>query len=64
MRYQIVLSSSEYRYEINDRTQLVELQIPKRLIKDTLPDRIVDVVLVCERDEVENERFNKQTGGD
>ena len=49
MRYQIVLSSSEYRYEINDRTQLVELQIPKRLIKDTLPDRIVDVVLVCER---------------
>ncbi len=53
MRYQIVLSSSEYRYEINDRTQLVELQIPTRLIKDTLPDRIVDVVLVCERDEVE-----------
>ena len=49
---EIVLSSSEYRYEINDRTQLVELQIPKRLIKDTLPDRIVDVVLVCERDEV------------
>jgi len=53
MRYQIVLSSSEYRYEINGRTQLVELQIPKRLIKDILPDRIVDVVLVCERDEVE-----------
>lgn len=53
MRYQIVLSSSEYRYIINGRTQLVELQIPKRLIKDTLPDRIVDVVLVCERDEAE-----------
>lgn len=51
MIYQIVLSSSEYRYEINDRTQLVTLQIPKRLIRDTLPDRIVDVVLICERDE-------------
>lgn len=53
MTYQIVLSSSEYRYEINDRTQLVTLQIPKRLIRDTLPDRIVDIVLICERDEVE-----------
>ena len=55
MTYQIVLSGSEYRYEINSRTQLVTLQIPKRLIKDVLPDRIVDVVLVCERDEVKNE---------
>lgn len=54
MKYQIVLSSSEYRYEINGRTQMVMLQIPKRLIKDTLPDRIVDVVLICERDEVDN----------
>ena len=51
MTYQIVLSSSEYRYEINDRSQLVTLQIPKRLIRDTLPDRIVDVVLICERDD-------------
>lgn len=53
MIYQIVLSSSEYQYEISDRTQLITLQIPKRLIKDTLPDRIVDVVLICEKDEVE-----------
>lgn len=52
MTYQIVLSGSEYRYVINGRTQLVTIQIPKRLIKDTLPDRIVDVVLVCEKDEV------------
>lgn len=52
MKYQIVFSSSEYRYTINGRTELVTLQIPRRLIKDTLPDRIVDVVLVCERDEV------------
>ena len=53
MTYQIVLSGSEYRYIINNRTQVITLDIPKRLIKDTLPDRIVDVVLVCERDEVE-----------
>lgn len=53
MTYQIVLSSSEYRYEINSRKQLVTLEIPKRLIRDTFPDRIVDVVLICERDEVE-----------
>ena len=53
MTYQIVLSGSEYRYEINGRSQLVTLQIPKRLIKDVLPDRIVDLILVCERDEVE-----------
>lgn len=52
MTYQIVLSSSEYRYEVNGRTQLVTLQIPKRLIRDALPDRIVDIVLICERDEV------------
>ena len=53
MTYQIVLSSSEYRYEFNDRTQLITLQIPKCLIRDTLPDRIVDIVLICEKDEVE-----------
>ena len=53
MTYQIVLSASEYRYEINDRTQTVVVEIPKRLIIDALPDRIVDVVFVCERDEVE-----------
>lgn len=53
MTYQIVLSASEYRYEISDRKQTVTIEIPKRLIKDVLPDRIVDVVLVCERDEAE-----------
>lgn len=53
MKYQIVLSSSEYRYMINSRKQTVAIDIPTRLIKDILPDRIVDVVLVCERDEVE-----------
>ena len=55
MTYQIVLSNSEYRYEINGRTQLVTIQIPKRLIRDTLPDRVVDVVLICERNEVDND---------
>ena len=53
MTYQIVLSASEYRYVINGRKQTVAIELPTRLIKDTLPDRIVDVVLVCERDEVE-----------
>ena len=52
MIYQIVLSASEYRYEINSRKQTVVVEIPKRLIKDVLPDRILDVVFVCERDEV------------
>ena len=55
MTYQIVLSSSEYRYEINSRAQLLTLQIPRRLIRDMLPDRIVDVVLICERDEEDNQ---------
>lgn len=56
MTYQIVLSASEYRYEINGREQLVTLQIPRRLIRDTLPDRIVDVVLICEKDETEENK--------
>ena len=55
MIYQIVLSASEYRYEINGRTQLVTLQIPRRLIRDTLPDRIVDVVLICEKDKAKED---------
>ena len=37
---------------INDRKQTVNIDISTRLIKDALPDRIVDVVLICERDEV------------
>ena len=53
MTYQIVLSSSEYRQEINDRKQTITVEIPKNIIRDTLPDRIVDLILVCERDEVE-----------
>ena len=53
MTYQIVLSSSEYRQEINGRKQTITVEIPRHIIRDTLPDRIVDLILVCERDEVE-----------
>ncbi len=52
MIYQIVLSSSEYRQEINSIKQTVTVEIPRHTIMDTFPDRIVDVVLICERDEV------------
>ena len=53
MTYQIVLSGSEYRQEINSRKQTITVEIPKYIIRDTLPDRIVDLILVCERDEAD-----------